>query len=313
MQPIAATLVALSLFDFMPVSAPPSKAPIESFSPSGKGELTILADKSQQYGSVLKGQTRIPFLTLDLSASCDADIALSDITVTHSGLGKASDVANIYLSDGLRRISRAQHFGSSLPEATLHLQGVTLPKCGALHLTLYADMSMTADTAGEHALNILRPEQIVSSAKKTTLRFSDSTERILTASKEEGTITVRSLPIQGPLRYGRIESVARLQFTADSTVSHQLKSITLTNQADARDYDLIRFTIETRSGEVLTPYAHHMDGRTVTLDFVPSFILSRSQTIVLLVKAEVHASQGRKVDFVLEEPSDLKATTYRER
>lgn len=313
MNMLPATLVALSLFDFLPVSAPPSVVPIESLSPVGKGELSVIVTPADSVGTVQKGATRIAFLTLDLSASCDADVALSEITVTHAGLGRATDIAAVYVSDGLRRLSRAQRFDARSGTATLRLQGVTVSRCGALHLTLRGDIAVTADTAGEHSLGVLRPEDVVSSAKRTVLRFTDESERIFTAPGKQGTITVRSLPVAGLLRYGRTETVARLQFTADASAAHLLKHLTLTNRGDARDYDLVRFQIVTRSGDILTPMTHHMDARSVTLDFVPSYILPRGQTMVLLVQAEVRSARGKKVEFVLEEPADLQASVYQDR
>jgi hypothetical protein len=313
MQLVSVLLVAYTLFDFVPVAPVKAPEPVTTFSEQGRGELTVVRSPEERVGSIPRGATRVSFLTLNLSASCDADVTVEDVTLTHVGAGRTTDITGVYVSDGSRRLTRAHRFDSHSAEATLHFTSLVIPKCDAVRLTVYGDFSTSADVASEHGITLKLPTDVRSSAKRTVLSAGDETERIITSPKNSGTITANFLPLSGRLRYGRIETVARLQLSADAQAAHLLKKITFTNQENARDYDLINFTIETRAGKVLTPVAQHMRGKTVTLQFIPSFILSRSENIVLLLKAEVHGSERHKVDFSLEEPSDLEATIYQDR
>jgi hypothetical protein len=56
-----------------------------------------------------------------------------------------------------------------------------------------------------------------------------------------------------------------------------------------------------------------MKGKQVTLEFQPTYILNSSQTVVLLLKAQINGSITRKINFILEEESDLDASPYRSR
>jgi hypothetical protein len=61
--------------------------------------------------------------------------------------------------------------------------------------------------------------------------------------------------------------------------------------------NLINFTIETPSGKVLSRLQQRMDAKNVTLEFSPSYILPRSTTVVLVLKAEVK-SNNKKWIFI---------------
>src|SRR6185295_11827574 len=94
------------------------------------------------------------------------------------------------------------------------------------------------------------------------LAVGDDSERVLAVPSNGGTLTARLLPVNPRVSYGRIETVARIQLTADSKSAHLLRSITFTNQGSARDMDLQWLKLEMLSGSVLTAPVPHMDAYT---------------------------------------------------
>lgn len=280
-------------------------------SENGKGDLQISITTPELLGAIPRGATRVEMATLNLSASCESDVTVTGIEVGHVGLGDTADITAVYMHDGLRRISRAKTFDRRSRTADLRLTSFTLRKCEARRLSVYVDIARDATVAAEHGVTIPHVSSITSSAKTTTLLRHDTTERVFTTPKDVGTITVNFLPISGPLRYGRTETVARLQLTADSQNDHLLQSIMFKNLGDARDMHLLNFTLETRTGTKLTPVAQRMRGLFVTLNFEPTYILERRRTVVFLLKAQINASQSKKVNFTIEEPSDLQSIPYR--
>ncbi len=308
-------LVAYMFLDFM---APlPLLNPVETgssaLSVTGAGDLAVSVNQPQSIGSVARGATRIPFLNINLSASCESDIRLSSIDLKHIGLGSISDIAGVYALDGFARVTRSARFDTQSSTATLRFRKLTIKKCSAVNLTVMADISTTATVASEHGMSVSDAATIISSAKKVALTQGDSSLRVVPAPSNVGTLTARFLPVYGPIRYGREETVARLQLTADTRNAHLLKKITLTNTEDARDMDLQWLKLETLSGQQLTPAAARMHDYTAVLEFSPTYILSAGKTIVLNLKAQVRGGQSKKVNFELEEPSDLVAVPYNER
>ncbi len=280
-------------------------------SEKGKGELQVSIESAPLLGSTPRGATRVEMAYLNISASCDADITVEGIEVTHIGLGSTTDISAVYLFDQFRRVSRARTFDSRSRKASLRVTSFTVRKCEAVRVRALVDISANANVASEHGITIDSASAITSSAKTTTLLQSDATQRVIASPNQAGSVTVNFLPIKGPLRYGRTETVARLQLTSDSTYDHLLRSITFTNLGDARDMNLINFTLQNRKGEILSPVAQRMRAYTVTLDFDPTYILERGRTVVFLLKAQINASQSKQVNFTIQEPSDLDAMLYR--
>ncbi len=312
MQFIPSLLIAASIFDFFPASIIPVQAlPQSSLSSSGKGELSVQLEDASPVGSVPKGATNIPMGVLNLSASCDADITLQGIDIRHIGMGKSSDISTIYVSTDSRRVSRAQRFDRSSSMASLAFRGLTIKRCDAVRLTVFVGISSTADPAGEHGIEIRSPFDVHSSAQKTTLLDPDASRRVVTSPVSDGVITVHFLPTYSQLLYGREGTLARIQLSADNRGGHILKTITLKNEGDARNFDFTQLRLETRSGTVLTNVATGLNGQNLTLRFTPSYILHRSDSVVFLLKGLVHASWRRTIDFTLEEDGDLVASPYR--
>ena len=310
----SAALVSFMLLDLVQPSLLPA-APEQqtTHSATGKGELSVVVSPPAPVGSVPKGAQRVQYLTLSLSASCDAPIVMDSLEIRHTGLGRASDIASVYAYDLSRRFSRGTHFSAGSSRATLRFRAFTVPKCGAVEIQVMGDMSTDSVVGSEHGMEVTSVDNILSSAKTTTLTVGDDTEKVVAMPTRDGTITVRFLPVHSSLSYGRRETVARIQLTADRTNAHLLKHIMLTNTGDARDMDLQYMSLETLAGSGLTAPSTRMHGYTAVFDFDPTYVIHAGQTIVLNLKAEIHASQGKAVDFTLEEPSDLVAMPYRDR
>ncbi len=316
MNIISTAFVSLMLLDLLqPAVSTAIPAPDTQYSERGSGTLTVVTDAVQTAGSLPQGASHVPFLTVSLSASCDSEIKVSSIDLTHIGLGLSTDIASVYAVDGFTRTTRAAHFDRQRNKATLRFRALTLPKCGAVTFTVLGDMRTDSQVASEHGIILASVTDIVSSAKRTNLTMDDPTKKVISMSPALAgeSLTVRLLPTSAHVEYGHIESVARVQLTAGPGTAHLLKSITFTNVETARDMDLQWLSLETLSGTGLTAPVPHLRGYTATLEFSPTIILQAGETKVLNLKAEVHASRSKKINFVIEEPSDIVATPYHER
>lgn len=314
MDILSSLLVSFMLFDFMSHGAPkaiPDQESVQSVV-SGTGTLTVVTSAPESIGSIPRGATRIPFLTISMSASCDGDIRIHSIDVKHTGLGKSDDISSVYAVNGFTRVTRAARFGRN-GVATLRFRNAVIPKCGAMQLSVMGDSSPDATIASEHSVKLTGAYGVSSTSKRTTFSETSDEKKAIAVTTNAGTLSVRMLPMQTHPRYGRIETVARIQLSADLRSSQLLKRITLKNRGDARDMDLQWITIERLSGSVLTTAAPRMRGTSVTLDFNPTHVLQRGSTLVVNVKAEVHGSQSKTIDFVIEEPSDVVSSPYHER
>ncbi len=314
MQFFPPVLVALMLIDLMQPALTTAVPSAQSqYFENGSGTLTVVTDSQSVIGSIPQGASRVPFLTVSMSASCDSEIRVTSIDLKHTGLGSPKDIASVYAVEGFSRITRVAHFDVRRSDLTLRFRSLVLPKCGAITFTVYGDMKSDAAVAAEHSIQIESSSGIVSSAAQIDLSAGDPTRKVIAPPESAGSLTIRMLPTNTRVRYGRIETVARVQLTAGQKTSQLLKRITFTNTETARDMDLQWFSLQRLSGTGLTAPAPHMRGYKVTLEFSPTFILHAGQTVVLHLKAEARGSQTKKINFTIEETADIVASPYRER
>ena len=126
---------------------------------------TLLSVGQQQVqGSIAvpPGAQRVTLLTLTLHASCAADIGVSGMTLLHRGMGDARDISAVYLMSGGRRISRGRQVDAN-GRATLTFPTITVPACGQQIITVLANFSATAATAGEHRFELESPTDVLTS------------------------------------------------------------------------------------------------------------------------------------------------------
>lgn len=314
MNIMSTAFVALMLIDLMQPalrSAVPSAQ--SQYFENGSGTLTVVTDSSHVIGSIPQGASRVPFLTVSMSASCESDIRVTSIDLKHVGLGSSQDIASVYAVEGFTRITRVAHFDVRRSDLTLRFRSLVLPKCGAVTFTVHGDMKSDAAVAAEHSIVLSGLQGIVSNAKQIDLSTGDPTRKVISPSGSAGSLTIRMLPTNARVRYGRIETVARVQLTAGPKTSQLLKRITFTNTETARDMDLQWLSLETLSGNPLTAPVPRMHGYRAIFDFSPSYILDAGQTLVLNLKAEARGSQTKKINFMIEETADVVATPHRER
>ncbi len=312
MKLLAASLLAAASVSVFPFQSTPLASDTHDFG-KGTGSLSLIVRPVSDESSAPLGATRIPMLDIYAWASCEADVKIEELGLLHVGAGKPADLSGVYLADDGRRLSRVVTFNAN-GEAWVRPQALMIKKCDAVKLGVFADISPSASPTGEHGISLALADRVISSAKIVSVTRSDERSVITTAARQSGVITAHFLPLQGGyLRYGRRETVARLQLSADGKANHLLKKITLTNLENARDMQLVDFIIETRDGKTLTRVAQRMQGKKVTLTFDPTYILRRNQTVMLLVKAEMRASANTKARFTLEEEADLEAKEYQGR
>ncbi len=285
-------------------------APVTQSSQSGKGTLTVISNQVAN-GSLPKGATNVPVLFLRLSASCDADIQVSSLTVLDRGLGASNDIRSLSLTEDAKRIGRSKSLDSSTHSAHFTLpSSFTIKRCTERARMLTATIERDALTSGERGVQLTT---LTSSAKQMTFSEEDGeSSSLIIRPKTAGQIRVQFLSTRERLSYGRRDTVARIQMSADAVSDHIIDSILLTNEEDARDANVENLALDTRTGQPLTLYKKSMKGREVLLHFDPPFVLERSQTVVLLLKADMKSS-SRKVRFIIKEEGDIKARETRQR
>ncbi len=255
-----------------------------------------------QLQSIPQGAQRVSMLTIELQASCDADVTIEQISLRHAGLGSASDLPRVYVIENGRRLSNAQSFSGRNRTATLRPRGVMIEACASRTLTIAADFSADAAPGGEHRIVLagmttdVGPATIVTTNPAPPVRATPGTT---------GTITVDYLPLHSTVRYGNNRTVARIRLSADGEADQYVREIILTNDGSAKNTDLIN--LEIMDGQRVLAVRDALDEDRVHFILEEPLLLGRNASKLLTIRADVRASVKRTIRLTVDEPSDIIA------
>ncbi|MFH0770420.1 MAG: hypothetical protein V1926_03510 [Candidatus Peregrinibacteria bacterium] len=275
--------------------------------PSSSGDLSVVQTANQTAAiSIAPGAQRVEMFQMTVRASCARDVTIRSIRVTHGGLGASSDIDRVYVMRAGRRVSTVSSIDPHGNTAELRLRSLLLPACSGTSLSVGADFSPDAASAGEHRLEIASSGDIDAGGSSVHLTPLVSLPAFRTVGPETGEISVTYLDLNVTPRYGSDRTVMRFQLHADGQEDQLLSSITLTNDGSASGRDLRNLLLQT-GPRTVTDTADALTDDSVRLAFDPPLILKRNETRRFDLKADVRASIRRTIRFIVEEPSDVEA------
>lgn len=248
-----------------------------------------------------QGAQRVPILSLRISVPCDEAATIASITLEHRGLGDTADIRAMYISSGGRRISRAiRSFRGQ--RIDIPLRSFSIAPCKQAVLDVLTDFSVDAAPEGQHVFIV---QSIDAGDRAVTARASTPASTGVRTGQSVGVVTVESLPLLLPVRYGARRTVARMRLRAGER-DQRLLSILLTNDGSARNGDLQNLFVRRSNGKTITDIAPTLEGDHVGLSFTQPFVLRRNEEILLELVADVRASSRRTIRFSVEEEADLR-------
>jgi len=275
-----------------------------AFAADSSSVLTVQIQSGAGGGSIPPGAQRVAMLTLSLSASCNEDVHVNGLTLTHEGMGALTDLTGVYAESGGRRVSRVRSFSSRDSTLRLEFRSLNVPACKRVELVVRANFSTDAAAAGEHVLAVLSSRDIDASAPVIVQTSSSGVYR--TVGPTRGTVTVTVLPPLNRVSYGDHRMIGRLRVSVDGVADQELLGIVLTNQGSASDTNLQQIAASLR-GAPVTRVLSSMDGDRIPLVFDPPLVLTRGGTWLLDLRANVRSGIRKTLSLIVEEGSDVTA------
>jgi hypothetical protein len=257
----------------------------------------------QQGGGSPIGAQRVPFLSLQFAVPCGQDIPLESITLRHRGAGRAEDIERLYGFSSGRRVTRSASFNDN--QVTVRFRGFPLKQCSTQTVQLLGDIAEDASAEGIHALEVTEIESGLGDGISFKIQSGTTSPSRVRAGATVSTINIESLPLLLPLRYGAGRTVGRFRIEAEGSRDQLLRAITLTNQGTATDTDLQRLVLRNSRG-ALSKVVASLDGDRVRLELDPPLVLSRGDSFVWEVRADIRASSRKTVLLTVEEPGDVE-------
>ncbi|TSC80635.1 MAG: hypothetical protein G01um101425_289 [Candidatus Peregrinibacteria bacterium Gr01-1014_25] len=279
--------------------------------PVGEGTLEVSTAASNPMGdTVPKGGVGVVMLSLDLTASCDDDVQLTDITILHEGFGDESDIDGVYASVDGGRASRKRTIDSEDQTADLRFSTpLTIAKCQTKTVDVVADFTSTASTAAEHNIAVELPSDFRGNAKAVDGNFPMRGNTFRVASVTSGNITVAYRTVSpDQVEVGNNAVViGKFELSTDSTEDQTIYSMTFEQNGSASDADMTNLAVRRTDGTVLTNKAAGTVGDFVTLVFDPPFTILEGDKITLEVIGDIVGGAADTVIMHFEERSDIFA------
>ena len=308
---VSSLLVAYSLHHFAPaLQAQEYSVPAVTVAAEQSiGSLTVTSSGAERTRTIPPGAQHVPMLHLYMQASCDSAVTLEALNLQRRGLGDRRDIQSLYAVSGYQRLTRLRGVTSKDGSVQLRFRRLTIPPCQTLDVQILADFQPDSAVSGQHAL-VLRSVET-----DAVVRFQEDATiaPVRTAGITQGTIRATMLPLHGRVRVGGRRIVARLQLRAEGQGNHMVSAIRFTNAGSARNADLQNLYIQSGYRSSVFTVVPSMIGDTVTVPIQPPLQLSRGQSRIVTLRADVASGARRTLRFILEEPSDIVSTYSRRR
>lgn len=279
--------------------------------PVSMGALEVsLSSRNPAGDTVPKGANGVTMVSVDLSASCEDDVTLNDITLLHKGFGEETDITGLYAAVDGARVTRKRTIDSQAQTAEIRFsKPLVVPACETVTLDVMADFSTTAAAYAEHAISIELATDVESNATAVTGTFplSGNTFRMAAISAGTASITYKSVSPTTVKVGDQDATLGRFEISTNAVEDQTIYSITMHQDGSANDDDLTNLAIRKSDGTILTNVVPTMDADYATFIFNPPFTILQGDKITLEVVGDVNGGAGDTAKLEIEETSDIFA------
>ncbi len=277
----------------------------------GDGTLEVsLASTNPAADTVPQGAVGVVLASLDLTASCDDDVVISELTVLHEGFGDEGDISGVYAAIDGGRVSRKRSLDSQDQTSDLRFtEPLTVEACETQTVDIVADFDTSLTAGAEHNIAVELPSDFQSNALDVEGNFPLRGNTFRIAAVTSGTMTVAYRAVSpDEVDVGDdAKVVGKFELSTNSVEDQTVYSMTLEQNGTASDGDISNIMVRRTDGTVLTNTVANTVGDFVTLVFDPPFTVLEGDKITLEVVADVDSGAGETVVMHFEESSDLFA------
>ena len=277
----------------------------------GDGVLEVsTASTSPAADTVPMGAQGVVMLSIDLTASCDDDVVISELTALHEGFGDDSDISGVYAAIDGARVSRKRSLDSEDQTADLRFtEPLTVEACKTTTLDIVADFDTGLDASSEHNFTVELPSDLQSNAKDVEGNFPVRGNTFRIAAVTSGTVSVDYRTVSpSELNVGDMgKTIGKFELSTNSVEDQTIYSMTLEQNGSASDGDITNLKIRRSDGTVLTNTVAATTSDYATFVFDPPFTILEGDKITLEIVGDVVGGAGETIVMHFEETGDLFA------
>ncbi|MCP6720044.1 MAG: peptidoglycan-binding protein [Patescibacteria group bacterium] len=277
------------------VGATPGVPSVPGVPVPATGLAVSLASDTQLGTSLPKGAANVPFLKFNLAGSG----TVQTIVVRRVGAGATTDFDNVYLYDGVTRLTSGRSVNSSSHESTF--TNLNLAVSGVKTLTVVADMSSTAAAANRHSFEVVAVTADASVSGIPTrgneMNVSGSTAGSLTAAKT-GSLSNPSIGQVGA-------NVSQFRLSA-ATEDVEVERIALFYAGTISKSNISNFVLKDVAGNTLATVASINTDDLIIFELSTPLKVLKGDNETLKITADVgNAKKDETIKIYVEEKSDI--------
>jgi hypothetical protein len=274
---------------------------------TGTGLSVALAADTPASASVPKGASRVTYTKFNVTASNDGDIVLQSVVVNRSGVGTPADFENVYLYDGMTRLTTGRSINSSTNTATFNNLNLTVARGTTKTLSIVADMLSTGTGSGSSSLGISAASSITAGGATVSGTFPVSGNVMSMTNVSAGKVTIDGLAGMSNPRAGDMQAkVSTFRIDADAVEDQKIQGITLYNTGSVQADKLSNFNLKQAGTTVATATGMASNG-LIVLNFTTPFALDRGASRTFDLYADIAGTtlNSQTIDIYLDNSADL--------
>lgn len=283
------------------------------FSPivQGNGTLEVSLSSTNPVGdTVPRGANGVVVASLDLTASCDDSVTITNFTALHEGFGASTDIDGLYATVDGARVSRRRTIDSQNQTADIRfLKPLVIAACKTETVDIVADFNTAATISGEHNVAVELPTDLLTNAKKVQGNFPLRGNSFKIGAVTSGTVTVKYRSVTPSTRSVGDTGVVlgRFEVDANSVEDQTIYSITLEQNGSVKDGDIANLKVRRSDATVVTNTVASFVGDHATFVFDPPLTVLQGDQITLEVVGDIVDGAASTIQLHFEESSDLFA------
>jgi hypothetical protein len=277
----------------------------------GNGTLEVSLSSTNPVGdTVPRGANGVVMASLDLTASCDDSVTISNFTTLHEGFGDSTDIDGLYATVDGARVSRRRTVDSQNQTSDIRfIKPLVIAACKTVTVDVVADFNSAATVSAEHNVSVELPTDLVTNAKKVQGSFPLRGNTFKVGAVTSGKVTIKYRSVTPSTRSVGDTGVVlgRFEVDANSVEDQTIYSVTLEQNGSAKDGDITNLKIRRSDGTVVTNTVAATVGDHATFVFDPPLTVLQGDQITLEVVGDVIGGAANTVQMHFEENSDLFA------
>jgi hypothetical protein len=276
----------------------------------GSGLSVALSSATPASASVPLGATGVKYTDFNVTASNDGEIILQSVTINRSGVGTASDFSNVYLYDGMTRLTTGRSINSSTNKATFNNLNLTIARGTTKTLSIVADMSASGSGSGSSSLGVMSATDIVAGGATVTGTFPVAGNMMGMTNVSAGSVTITKNGTMSDVKAGEMGAkIASFQLAAGSAEDLKVNGITLYNTGNIGSDKLSNFVLK-QAGVTVGSASAMSSNSQIMITFTPPYLLEKGASRNFDLYADVSAT-SRAADTIklyLDNSADLRTT-----